>query len=274
MRDARLSAIRRLVLQGMMAVLAATIPNWAAAQQAAAASPAAVIEREHAALNRHDVDDALAVYADTLRFGQLVDSTVSGPSSKTALRQFLVPFYAKHPHSRVVVAHEIIVGSFVADDARLTGTSDGAPFQMLDLSEIRRGHVVEEVESTNLAPVSSADAHAALAVVRRADDAFARGDDSTAATQFADPVLFHTWGDTVVRRISHADMRAGFAKVLATNPKMRYTVVDRMVVGPFVVDHERLVGMADGHPRDALNVMEVRDGRIVAEWETVLDTGI
>ena len=251
-----------------------TAGGWGQSRRRHDFNQAAAPQRKHAALNRHDVDAALAVYSDTLRFGQLVDSTVSGPSSKTALRQFLIPFYAKHPHSRVVVAHEIIVGPYVADDARLTGTSDGAPFQMLDLSEIRRGHVVEEVESNKLAPVSSADAHAALTVVRRADDAFARGDDSTAATQFADPVLFHTWGDTVVRRISHADMRAGFAKVLATNPTMRFTIVDRMVVGPFVVDHERLVGMADGHPRDALNVMEVRDGRIVAEWETALGTGL
>jgi hypothetical protein len=274
MRDPRVSAIRRLVLQGTMAMLAATSPDRAAAQQAAAASPAAVMEQEHAALNRHDVDAVLAVYSDTLRFGQLVDSTVSGPSSKTALRQFLVPFYAKHPHSRVVVAHEIIVGSFVADDARLTGTSDGKPFQMLDLSEIRRGHVVEEVESGNLAALPTATAHDALAVVRRADDAFARGGDSTAATLFSDPSMFHTWGDTVVQRISRAQLRAGFAKVLAANPKMRYTIIDRMVVGPFVVDHERLIGMADGRPRDALDVLEVRDGRIVAEWETALDTGI
>ena len=274
MRDPHPLSIRRLILPGTMAMLAATSSDRVAAQQVATASPAAVIQQEHAALNRHDVDGALAVYSDTLRFGQLVDSTVSGPSSKAALRQFLIPFYAKHPHSRVTVAHEIIVGSFVADDARLTGTSDGKAFQMLDLSEIRRGRVVEEVESDNLAALPVATAHDALAVVERADDAFARGDDSTAATLFSDPSMFHTWGDTVVQRVSRAQMRAGFAKVLATNPKMRYTIVDRMVVGPFVVDHERLIGMADGRPRDALDVLEVRDGRIVAEWETALDTGL
>jgi hypothetical protein len=257
-----------------MAMLAAASADRVAAQQAARASPAAVIEREHAALNRHDVDGALAVYSDTLRFGQLVDSTVSHPSSKAAVRQFLLPFYAKHPHGRVTVAREIIVGPFVADDARLTGTSDGKPFQMLDLSEIRGGHVVEEVESDNLAAVSAATTHDALAVVQRADNAFARGDDSTAATLFADPSMFHTWGDTVVQRISRAQLRAGFATVLAANPRMRYTIVDRMVVGPFVVDHERLIGMADGRPRDALDVLEVRDGRIVAEWETDLRTGL
>lgn len=268
MRVSHRWSVRCLVVFGVLPSMATIAPRLVGAQDSATAMPAAVVERERAALNRHDVNGAIAVYADTLRFGQLVDSSASAPSSKAAVRAFLVPFYAHHPHARVSVAHEIVVDRFVADDERLTHTSDGKPFRMLDLSEVRSGHVVEEVESDNLAAVSATAAQAALAAVRRADDAFERGDDSTAATLFADPVFFHTWGDSVVQRISHQQMRAEYAKVLAANPHLRYSITDRMVVGPFVVEHEHLAGMADGRSRDALNVFEVRAGRIVAEWET------
>ena len=64
-----------------------------------------------------------------------------------------------------------------------------------------------------------------------------------------------------------AQMRKGFEHVLAANPHMRFTVVDRIVAGRFVVVHERLTGMVDGRQRDAFDVMEVRGRHIVAEWE-------
>ena len=39
-----------------------------------------------------------------------------------------------------------------------------------------------------------------------------------------------------------------------------------MVMGPFVVDHERLTGVPDGSPVEVIGIFEVRDSLIRRVW--------
>jgi hypothetical protein len=258
--------VRRLALgaTGSMLCAAVTAPQ---AQTPSSSTPAAVVEQQYAALNRHDLDAVFALYADSLRYGEMRDSALMAPSSKAALRAFLVPYLAKNPNSHVAQLHAIVLGPFVIAEERVTGAANGKPYVILAVHEVRHGRIVAELETGNLATAPAAAAHQADSIARRSDAAFARGDPTAAAALLADPIWFHVWGEDSLVHMTRAKAISGFHNVLATNPHMRYGVVEYLVVGPFVADHERLTGMADGKPRDAWEVREIRGGRVVAGWE-------
>jgi len=254
-------AARRLGLATI--VLAAPL----ASQTQGAADPGPVIRQEYAALDRHDVDGVFAVYADTIQYGELRDSALMHWTTTAALRDQFRPFLARNPRSHLRITHELDVGPFVIATQRMTGMADGKPVEIIDISQVRHGRVVAELETENLAGTPPLESQRADAAAKLADDAFARADPAAAMPAYGEPVLFHVWGEDSVRHMSRAQMREGFQKVQAANPHMRFVVVERAVQGRFVIVHERLTGMANGVRRDAFDVMEVRNGRIVAEWE-------
>jgi hypothetical protein len=237
-------------------------------QPATVDSPAATIAREYAALNRHDLDGVFAVYADSLTYGSLGDSTLPKATSKNKLRADFAPFLQQNPHGHVVVTHEIVVGPFVIAVERMTGAADGQPFVLVDISEVRHGRVVAELETTNIAATPATVSRDADGVANAADDAFTRGDPAGALASYASVVHFHVWGEDSVRHMTPARIQQGFQKLAAANPHMRFAVVERAVAGPFVITHERITGMADRVRLDAFDVMEVRNGHIVDDWES------
>jgi len=257
------SVRRRLGLTAWLAVCA----SRAVGQPPAAVSPATTIHREYSALNRHDLDGVFAVYADSVWYSELSDSGVVKLTTKKQLSAEFAPFLARNPRGHVTLTHEIDLGPFVIADEVMSGAADGKPFELIDVSEVRGGRVVAELETGNIAGTPPADVQQADLTVRRADDAFARGDAAASAPAYAEPVLFHVWGEDSVQHVTRAKLQQGFQNVLAGNPGMRFVVVDRIVAGPFVVVHERLTGMVDGKLYDSFDVMEVRGGHIVAEWE-------
>jgi hypothetical protein len=188
-------------------------------------------------------------------------------TTKAQLASAFGPFLAKNPRAHTTVTNEMDIGPFVIAKQVMSGAADGLPYAILDISEVRHGRVVAELETGNVAATPLADVHRADLTARLADDAFTRGVADDAMPAYAEPVAFHVWGEDSVQHMTKAKIRQGFHDVLAANPHMRFSVVSRMVAGPFVVVHERLTGMADGRPLDAFDVMQVRGGRIVAEWE-------
>ncbi len=103
-------------------------------------------------------------------------------------------------------------------------------------------------------------------VVSRAYDAFNRHDPLAFLSFFA-PVWYHRiLADTAApptRQVEDENIRDFLAmKEFATKPTIRVT--RRMVVGPYVID-EQIRG-PDG--RRHLDIFEVREGKIVQEWES------
>jgi hypothetical protein len=234
-------------------------------------TPRATIAAEYAAISRHDLDDVFAVYADPVRYGALQDSVPPVLTPVAQLRATFAPFLAQNPRGHVVVLQEMVAGRFVVANEQLQGTADGQPFGLLDISEVRAGKVVAELESNNIAQLPQTVSHEALSVAARVDSAFARRDPDAAVALFIDPVPYYVWGDTALRHLSRAKLRDGYEHILTSNSGMRYAVVARLVAGPYVVEHETLRGLSAHGQRsalDALVISQVRDGRIVARWET------
>ena len=62
------------------------------------------------------------------------------------------------------------------------------------------------------------------------------------------------------------DLRAAFGALFASNPSVHVRIVQRMVLGQFVVDHEHITGRADGLELQALVAYQVVDGQIRQYW--------
>jgi hypothetical protein len=82
---------------------------------------------------------------------------------------------------------------------------------------------------------------------------------------YHDSVAVHHLGDTAAVQ-GKAELRRATQEWFARAPEARNEVLNRMVQGPFVVDHERVTGTPDGRPLESVGIFEVRDSLIRRVW--------
>ena len=114
----------------------------AAAEPPATADPlaleaAAVVDRQHAAYNRHDLEGFLAAYADSVVIQTLGDSVVL--TGKARLRESSTGWFAEAPGARVEVVERMRLGPFVVDRQRVSGGPEGKPLEAIGIYEVREG---------------------------------------------------------------------------------------------------------------------------------------
>jgi putative hydrolase of HD superfamily len=114
-------------------------------------------------------------------------------------------------------------------------------------------------------PVSDPLGKAAAATVDRQIAAYNAQDLEGFLATYADSVAVQNLGDTVTVE-GKASLRQSTKDWFARAPQARSEVLDRMVMGPFVVDHERLTGVPDGSPVEVIGIFEVRDSLIRRVW--------
>ena len=86
--------------------------------------------------------------------------------------------------------------------------------------------------------------------------------------------LSHYTDDCVIRSMPGGNlmmdgkeaMRERYGALFAQRPELRVTLRARMEHGPFVIDHEEVVGLRDDETVYAVALYEVRDGMIRAVW--------
>lgn len=82
---------------------------------------------------------------------------------------------------------------------------------------------------------------------------------------FADEVevICQKTGEVLMHGV--AEVRRSYADLFANSPALHAHIVQRVVVGGFVADHEHVTGRAGGD-KDVLITYDVRDGRIHRIW--------
>ena len=91
----------------------------------------------------------------------------------------------------------------------------------------------------------------------------ARDLDGFAAT-YSDDIRIWRMPATEPSIVGQAQLREVYAKRFAS-PELHATIVNRIVIGDKVIDHERVVGIEAG-PIEAVAVYQVSDGLIVKVW--------
>ena len=61
-------------------------------------------------------------------------------------------------------------------------------------------------------------------------------------------------------------LRERYASLFERNPALRAELINRMVVPPYVTDHERVTGLVGRAPLEALAIYELRNGLIQSVW--------
>jgi hypothetical protein len=102
-------------------------------------------------------------------------------------------------------------------------------------------------------------------VVQAQVDAYNAHDiEALAATYHPDAQVHDlTLGQTLTGPVG---LRPVWQERFTTHPAHQAEIVQRLVVGDFVVDQEHVTELADGSTLDALVLYRVRDGQIVECW--------
>jgi hypothetical protein len=105
----------------------------------------------------------------------------------------------------------------------------------------------------------------AAKVVDRQNEAYNRHGLEAFLATYADGIAVHTLGDTTVFT-GKARLREITSTWFAEAPGARTEVVQRMAIGRFVVDRQRVTGTGEAHSIDAIGIYEVREGLIRRVW--------
>ena len=112
-----------------------------------------------------------------------------------------------------------------------------------------------------------AEVRASAAVAQALVDAInARDLDAALGTYAPDSIAKRLPGGEAFLH-GHPDIRAKFVALFEKNPEVRIEVVGRIVHGDYVIDREKITGLAGGAgPSYGVVVYEIRDGLIRNEW--------
>jgi hypothetical protein len=101
-------------------------------------------------------------------------------------------------------------------------------------------------------------------VVQRQVEAYNRRDLDAFLACYAEDARLHRPPDRLTDQ-GHEALRRRYRKRFEGAPNLHATIVRRIVLDRFVVDHEHVTGTPEG-PFDAIATYEVIDGRIANVW--------
>lgn len=91
--------------------------------------------------------------------------------------------------------------------------------------------------------------------------------DARAFAAFLHPqILLRDVGRTKVLRRGRAAFEQSAANFFAKNPQAKVEILRRITEGAFVIDYERISGLANGQARESIIILEVRNGLVVRMW--------
>jgi hypothetical protein len=77
-------------------------------------------------------------------------------------------------------------------------------------------------------------------------------------------IMCHPSGQVLIEGI--AELRKTYDDLFANSPNLHCEIVNRIVIGNCVIDHERVTGRGDAPPFNAVVIYEVQDGLIQRAW--------
>jgi hypothetical protein len=231
--------------------------------------PDAIVDRQMAAYNRHDVNGLLAGFDDSS--GLFLFGEPGVLRTRAAMRSTFAPMFQTYPNVHTETSRRIIVGPFVVDQEQLTGIANGRPTAALAVYEVRNEHLVNYwqtlVEGHARSVPYPAPEPGAASTMARSIAALNQHDAAAAAAAYGDTVVEHSFSsDTAVTVLTRDGMRAKFESMFQRGGHVHVTVENQLVVGSYVASEEHITGLPDGGPVDRLVVVHVADNHIVADW--------
>ena len=102
-------------------------------------------------------------------------------------------------------------------------------------------------------------------VAQRQLDAYNNRDLQRFAAQFSDDVQIFRLPATTPSMVGKPALREHYASSRFNRPNLRAELLNRMVMGNKVIDHERIHGVQD-QPYEAVAIYQIVDGSIQTVW--------
>lgn len=99
----------------------------------------AIVQRQVDAYNAHDLENFLATYSDSVALQTLPDTAAM--VGKDRLRESSKEWFTRAPAVHADIVHRKVLGSFVVDQERITGTPDGAPLEAVAIYQVSDGSI-------------------------------------------------------------------------------------------------------------------------------------
>jgi hypothetical protein len=103
-------------------------------------------------------------------------------------------------------------------------------------------------------------------IVQRQLDAYNARDLDTFAACFHDDIQMQELDATEPFADGMSDLREQFGDLFSRAPELHARLVNRIVQGLTVVDHESVLGMGTEDPVEAIAIYRVRDDKIAHVW--------
>lgn len=102
--------------------------------------------------------------------------------------------------------------------------------------------------------------------VQRQLNAYNAGDVEAFLLAFSPSVKIHNSPGDAPSMTGRDAMRARYAKLFEENPRQHCEILSRMILGRFVIDHEKITGRQHGRTVHAIAIYEVNEGLITHVW--------
>jgi hypothetical protein len=77
-------------------------------------------------------------------------------------------------------------------------------------------------------------------------------------------IFRHDTGEVMMS--GHEAMRETYRQMFAASPELHCQLVNRMVMGDYVIDHEHVTGRMGAPPLDAIAIYQIKDDLISRVW--------
>lgn len=102
-------------------------------------------------------------------------------------------------------------------------------------------------------------------IVQQQVNAYNARDLEAFIATYGPDIKLYTYPDKLAST-GHEEMRKTYGPMFKNTPKLHCEIVNRIVQGNFVIDHERVSGLPNGRVVDAVAIYEVRDNLIRNVW--------
>jgi hypothetical protein len=206
--------------------------------------------------NSHDADRFTSHFAeDACVYQHPGDVVQSG-------RAEMIAHYRKRfkevPLIKAMLLHRIVIGDYVIDHERIQRAPDVDPVEVLAINFVKDGQI-KRLDMVR--PYAPRESHSITQIVDSLVDAYNSHDATRFAAHFSvDANTYEHPG--ALAQVGRSGIEAHYARRFRELPELKTQVQHRIVIGQYVIDHERVQRASDQAPFETLAINLVRDGEI------------
>ncbi len=228
--------------------------------------------------NAHDAARFASHFADDARLYQHPGTITQ--NGRAELIAYYLTRFEEVPNIKAQLLHRIVIGDYVIDHERIQRSPDAEPVEVLAINFVKERKIQRLDMIRDSSPPPSAQKQASQTtetperyaatpfpitlstkIVDSLVDAYNAHDAHKFAGHFAEDANAYEHPGALAQK-GRAGIEAHYTRRFAELPELTTRVLRRIVLGEYVIDHERVQRAHDQMPFDTLAINHVREGKV------------